>query len=242
MLFVLIGFFATFIGTIVGVGGGFIIRPLLNVVGIAKGLASFTSSLSVFTMSLTNLIILKRQGKEIDFKNIIFVGIGAATGALIGGSLVPKVTTEFINQAYLVAIFIMFASVVVRGKVKIEPVKNPLIKIVLGMMCGTLSSFFGIGGGPFLMSVLLIFFDLNPKDAAIQSVLITMLSTSSSLISYTTSGYLDFSLAIYCVPAAVLGGIVGRKATEKISNKTVRYSFYVVLIAIFAVQCYTVFF
>lgn len=242
MLFVLIGFFATFIGTIVGVGGGFIIRPLLNVVGIAKGLASFTSSLAVFTMSLTNLIILKRQGKEIDFKNIVFVGIGAASGAFIGGSLVPKVTTEFINSAYLVAIFVMFASVVIRGKVKIEPVKNPLIKIILGMMCGTLSSFFGIGGGPFLMSVLLIFFDLDPKEAAIQSVLITMLSTSSSLISYTTSGYLDFSLAIYCVPAAVLGGVVGRKVTEKISNKAVRYSFYFVLIAIFAVQCYTVFF
>lgn len=241
MTYFILSFFATTIGTIVGVGGGLIIRPLLNLLDVSKGLASFTSAITVFAMALTNFIVCKIQGKKIEVKNIVLVGVGATIGGFFGGSLMVYFSERFINITYLGAVLVMLVSVIIREKVEIESVQNPIIKILLGTMCGMLSSFFGIGGGPFLMTVLLVFLNLDPKEAAIQSVLITMLSTTSSMIRYAISGYADFSLAAYCVSAGILGGIIGRKISVRLKDSTVRRLFYLVLAIIIMVQLYTVF-
>ena len=52
MIFFLIGLFSTIIGSIVGIGGGLIIRPALAGMGAAKSLASFTSSIVVLPCHL----------------------------------------------------------------------------------------------------------------------------------------------------------------------------------------------
>lgn len=44
MVYFILALAATVIGTVVGVGGGMILRPLLNLFDVSKGLASFTSS------------------------------------------------------------------------------------------------------------------------------------------------------------------------------------------------------
>lgn len=241
MIYFIIAIFATTIGTLVGVGGGLIIRPLLNLVDVAKGLASFTSAITVLAMAITNFVVAKMQGKKIEIHNIILLGFGGIIGAFVGASLMADASERFINAAYIGVLVIIFVSVVIREKVDMKPVENPFIKIMLGAMCGTLSSFFGIGGGPFLMTVLLVFLGLKPKDAALQSILITMLTTSSSMIQYSINGFADFSLAIYCVPAGILGGIIGRKISTNLKQSTVRYMFYFTLLVITLVQIYTVF-
>lgn len=241
MIYFVLALAATAIGTVVGVGGGLIMRPLLNLLDVSKGLASFTSAITVFAMALTNLITYKKQGNKIPLTNILYMGIGGIAGGLIGGSLMEGISEQIINASYLAAIIVMLISVLIREHVTLPPVRSPLLKIVFGLICGMLSSFFGIGGGPFLMTVLLVFLALEPKDAAIQSVLITMLTTSSSMLRYSISGYADFSLAIYCIPAGVLGGLIGRKVTVTISDKAVRIAFYIVLLIILLTQLYTVF-
>lgn len=241
MIYLLLAIAATTIGTLVGVGGGFIIRPLLNLLDVSKGLASFTSSITVFSMAVTNLILYKKQGNKLQLNNIVYMGIGGIIGGLVGGSLMAYVPEQIINSLYLAAILVMLGSVIAREHMDLKPVTNPAVKVILGACCGMLSSFFGIGGGPFLMTVLLVFLALDPKEAAIQSILITLLTTSSSMVRYTISGYMDFSLAIYCIPGGIMGGFLGRAVTKRVSSKTVRAMFYIVLVAIMAVQIYTVF-
>lgn len=241
MIYLLLAIAATTIGTLVGVGGGFIIRPLLNLLDVSKELASFTSTITVFSMAVTNLILCKKQGKKLQLDSIVFMGIGGIIGGLVGSSLMVYVSEQVINSLYLLAILVMLGSVIARSHVNLRPVTNPLVKVILGACCGMLSSFFGIGGGPFLMTVLLVFLSLEPKEAAIQSILITMLITFSSMARSTIGGYMDFSLALYCVPGGILGGFLGRTVTKRVSSKMVQAMFYLVLVAIMAVQIYTVF-
>lgn len=241
MIYFLLALAATTIGTLVGVGGGLIMRPLFSLLDISKGLASFTSAITVFAMAVTNLITYKKQGNRLQLNNIIYMGIGGIIGGFLGGSLMAYVSEAMINISYLAAILLMLVSIIIREKVQLRPVQNPLLKVFLGMCCGLLSSFFGIGGGPFLMTVLLVFFSLSPKEAAIQSVLITLVTTTSSMARYTMSGFADLSLALYCIPAGVCGGLLGRKITAKISEQTVHRMFTCVLAAILLVQLYTIF-
>ena len=242
MVYFILALAATVIGTVVGVGGGMILRPLLNLFDVSKGLASFTSSFTVLAMAATNLITYKAQGNKVKLNNIVYMGFGGIAGSFVGASMMAYVPADTVNKAYLAAILVMLVSVIVRERVKMKAVENPLLKVLLGMSCGMLSSFFGIGGGPFLMTVLLVFLDLEPKEAAIQSILITLLTTSGSIVRYTMSGYADLSLVLYCVPAGICGGLIGRKVTDMITQKTVRLMFYMVLAVIMLVQIYTVVF
>ena len=107
MIYLLLAIAATTIGTLVGVGGGFIIRPLLNLLDVSKGLASFTSSITVFSMAVTNLILYKKQGNKLQLNNIVYMGIGGIIGGLVGGSLMAYVPEQIINSLYLAAILVM---------------------------------------------------------------------------------------------------------------------------------------
>ena len=75
MIFFLIGLFSTIIGSIVGIGGGLIIRPALAGMGAAKSLASFTSSIVVLSMSSVTLITYIRKKVHIKIKKILMRGL-----------------------------------------------------------------------------------------------------------------------------------------------------------------------
>jgi uncharacterized membrane protein YfcA len=120
-------------------------------------------------------------------------------------------------------------------------VGHPMLAILLGIGTGVLSGFFGIGGGPFQMAILLVFFDLKPKDAVVQSIAITLLTTASSLVRYTLNGSADFSLAIFMIPAAILGGWLGGRIHKKVEHHHVAWLFILIILGAIALQTYTFF-
>ena len=110
----------------------------------------------------------------------------------------------------------------------------------IGIVTGGLSGFFGIGGGPFQISTLIVFFGLDIKEASVDSIFITFLTTISSLTKYTLNGYADFSLAVYMIPAAILGGYIGSRLNRKINEKKIALIFISSVLLILAVQTYIV--
>lgn len=92
------------------------------------------------------------------------------------------------------------------------------------------------------MTALLLLFDLEAKEAAVQSIFITLLTTISSLIQYAVSGYWDFTLAVYMIPMAVIGGFVGGLLNRKFNSKYVSILFNITVIFIIIMQIYSVYF
>ena len=86
MIYFLIGLFSTILGSIVGIGGGLIIRPILSNLGIAKSLASFTSSIVVFSMTITTLITYIRYKVPIKIQKVLPLALGSIIGGFLGGS------------------------------------------------------------------------------------------------------------------------------------------------------------
>ena len=228
MIFFLIGLFSTIIGSIVGIGGGLIIRPALAGMGAAKSLASFTSSIVVLSMSSVTLITYIRKKVHIKIKKILIL----AAGSIISES--------FIDRAYIFMLILVLLSVVYRNKIPKMNIKNPFPQFFIGIITGGLSGFFGIGGGPFQVSTLIIFFGLDIKEASVDSIFITFLTTISSLTKYTLNGYTDFSLAVYMIPAAILGGYIGSHLNRKINEKKIALIFIISVLLILTVQTYIV--
>ncbi|MCC8161191.1 MAG: sulfite exporter TauE/SafE family protein, partial [Oscillospiraceae bacterium] len=225
MKFGIIAFLSTVVGAIVGVGGGLIIRPMLGFFDVTKGLASFSSAACVFCMGIVSLITTVKKGAKIQLRETVVLAAGSICGAFAGGACIRFVSGEFIKIGYIFAMVFVLACMAARSRLPRIKLKNPLLQFLTGTVTGGLSGFFGIGGGPFQMTALLLLFDLPPKEAAVQSIFITLLTTASSLIQYAVSGYWDFSLAVYMIPMAVIGGFIGGLLNRKFNNKYVSILF-----------------
>ena len=81
-------FIATFLGACAGLGGGVIIKPVLDFIG-AHDLAtiSFLSTSAVFTMAVYSTIKQIRNKVKFDFIMIVLVAIGAIVGGNIGSNV-----------------------------------------------------------------------------------------------------------------------------------------------------------
>ena len=86
LIFLIVSFGASIAGAICGIGGGVIIKPALDAVGVLDvATISFLSGCTVLTMSCYSVYKAKRSGESlIDMKIGTPLAIGAAVGGVVG--------------------------------------------------------------------------------------------------------------------------------------------------------------
>lgn len=241
MQYLILSLLSTLIGAVVGIGGGLILRPALGLMGVAKDLASFTSALTVFVMAVANLLSHKGRGTKIELKGTLPLAAGSIAGGYLGGALLPFVSGAAIQAAYVFVLILVLLAILLRPYLKPVKLERRWAQLAVGLLTGSLSGLFGIGGGPFQVAALVMFFNLPAKEAAVQSVLITLLTTMAALLSYAAEGYADFSLALYTAPVAVLGGALGGLLNRRLSDKAVSLIFCAVVGLMLLVQIVSLF-
>lgn len=234
MIYLIIALGATIIGSVSGLGGGVIIKPLLDLVtNNDVGTISILSTFTVFSMSVAALIKHIKYKTKIEYKIGIMLSIGALIGGNIGNSIFdlllenssnPAVVT-LVQNLILIVLLIMVLAYMNFFKERFRyNLKNPIIIIGTGLGLGSISSFIGIGGGPINMAILTLFFSMNTKDAAVNSILLVFFSQLSKLVTIGfTGGFGAYSLAplVYMIPAGIIGGIIGASLSKKLSSKTI---------------------
>lgn len=252
VLIVLISLFASIIGAIAGIGGGVIIKPVLDSLGIMKvATISFLSGCTVLSMSTYNAARSLISGDKRFKKEIaIPLGIGAAVGGVIGNHLFSFVSSLFENTARVGAVqsacltLITLLTFVYTLKPSILPsyhVKNPVVSIFSGLTLGLISAFLGIGGGPINLMALSVLYSMGMKDAAQNSLMVIFLSQLASLIStLVTRSVPEFSILMLILMAAcgILGGAIGRIFNKKLTSQKVRiiYLISIVLIILLSIR------
>lgn len=100
---------------------------------------------------------------------------------------------------------------------------------IVGGVTGIANGLFGSGGG--MLSVpMLESTGLDAKKAHASSIAITLPLSIISTVIYSLKGHINFSLALKFVPLGLLGAIVGSWLLKRISNKTLKKIFGVILI------------
>lgn len=113
--------------------------------------------------------------------------------------------------------------------------------LICGILLGALASFLGIGGGPINVALLMFMFKLPIKRATFYSISIILFSQLAKLITIflSTGFYLyDLKMLLFIVPAAVIGGLLGTKASVIISSKNVTFVFELVILIVLAINFY----
>ena len=142
---------ATFLGAFVGLGGGVVIKPLLDLIGKSPiDVVNFISSCAVFAMSISSTAQHIKAKTKINFKLIITISIGAVTGGIFGTKIFELLLNRFDNerlkgiQGLILGVFLVVSVIYINLKnAKSLNIKNPIAVVAVGFALGSIASFLG---------------------------------------------------------------------------------------------------
>ena len=244
---------ASSVGAVVGAGGGVIIKPVLDMIGLLPvSTVSFCSGCTVLGMSVCSLIRNRNDGVKLQLKMSTALAIGAVGGGLIGKWMFEMVRNGFGNERMLGAIQAVFLTLITIGvfvyicnkdKLPSKHVDNFGVAILIGIFLGIISSFLGIGGGTSNVAVLFFFFSMQAKEAAKNSLYIIIFSQISSIVSAIATGSVpDFTWMnlLFMVLGGISGALIGAAISKRIDNKGVEKLLKGLLLVIIAIDFYNV--
>ncbi|MDO4197951.1 MAG: sulfite exporter TauE/SafE family protein [Erysipelotrichaceae bacterium] len=254
LIFIAVALFASIIGALCGIGGGVLIKPILDMTGLMSASSiSFLSGCTVLSMALYSVIrtfITKEE--NINLKSSVPLGIGAAIGGLFGKSLFRYVETLYGSSSFIyviqstvlaVLVFMTLIYTLNKDKIRSLNIHNSLIIIFIGLILGIISSFLGIGGGPFNLAVLFFFFSMETKEAAINSLMIIVFSQITSLISTIVTGSFPpftYTVLLLMMMSGTGGGIIGRHINKKVDSKIIEKTLVVSMILIIVICIFNI--
>lgn len=253
-LFYLISFIACTVGSICGIGGGVIIKPVLdsfNILSVAT--ISFLSGCTVLAMTCYSVgKAIQKKESNIDLKISTPLAIGGVVGGILGKMLFQKVYEMFSNHntvgavQAIVLFFLTLGTMVYTikmDKIKTHKVSNLIGCMAIGLLLGIVSTFLGIGGGPINLVVLYFFFSMTIKVAAQNSLYVILFSQISSIVQTILSKTIpefDFMLFIGMATCGILGGVIGRIINNKIDEKVVSKLFITLMGIIMLINVYNI--
>ncbi|WP_367568547.1 sulfite exporter TauE/SafE family protein [Lacrimispora sp.] len=255
ILFFTVSFLASIIGTICGIGGGVIIKPTMDMLGLASiSTISFLSGCTVLAMSSYNVIMSFLTGEnQAELKTGTFLAVGAVIGGIVGKQSFTITKGMFLDPDIVGAVQAGFLTVLTlstliytlkKQKIKTLQVKSEGICIIIGLLLGFFSAFIGIGGGPVNLAVLYYFFSMDIKRAAQSSLYIILFSQISSigitLWTNTVPEFTFFQLVIMIV-GGLTGAMSGRFLNKRMKERTVDQLFRGIMAIIILIGLYNVY-
>jgi uncharacterized membrane protein YfcA len=208
---------------LIGGGGSILATPLLlYVVGIRDPhLAIGTSAMAVAANAYANLVPHARAG-HVRWK----VGFTfAATGVI--GALVGSTLGKAVNGQHLLALFavlmLVVAALMLRGRRGGGLNRYPLPQMyprlgAVGFGAGSLSGFFGIGGGFLIVPGLMFASGMEIIYAIGTSLFAVGTFGLTTAANYAISGLVDWPVAAEFIGGGILGGWLGALGAKRLAK------------------------
>ena len=250
LVFFLVSLLASTVGAICGIGGGVIIKPVLDLLHL-EGVAaiSFLSGCTVLSMSCYSVGKAMLAGeRRVSLSTGTPLALGAAVGGLLGSRLFTFVKALFSNPNGVGAVQAVCLALVTAGTLVYTLNKSQIHTITVtskaacaavGLALGCMSSFLGIGGGPINLVVMYYFFSMDTKTAAANSLYVIffgqLVSLVTTLATHSVPPFRPVVLALM-VAGGIGGGVLGRALNKKLSSKLVDQLFFVLMAVIIIIS------
>ncbi len=234
IIFLLLALGASLMGAISGIGGGVIIKPVMDATtSLGASVISFLSGITVLCMTSVSLLrgFLKKNTGIAGMTSTL-LALGSIAGGFLGKacfSLVVKAMGQagaglFQSALLFVIVCGIFVYTFYEDKLHRKNVKNMLATLFAGFSLGAVSAFLGIGGGPMNLALLSYFFGMDTKTSAANSLYIIFFSQVASFVTSAVEGIPAFPVwaLIFMAAGGVLGGLLGTKVRTMASESRVK--------------------
>lgn len=235
-IFLLFGVVVGLIGTLIGVGGGFIMVPVLWAIYPEATPDQITaiSFFTIFANSLSGTISYARM-KRIDYRSGTIFAIATLPGSVLGAWLTKRVPVSLF-EGLLAFMMLLGASLlmVIGGKEGLKkreaklaaeghlatrvPFKGLVIGAAISVLVGLVASMVGIGGGVIHVPALVFILAFAVHRATATSHYILAISSAAVTAEHIAMGSLN-GYWLVAVPLAI-GAIAGAQIGAKLSTKT----------------------
>ena len=220
----LCGAFVSFSLGLVGGGGSILAVPLMiYVIGLTNAHTAIgTAALAVAVSAFLNLIPHARAGHvrwgpafAFAASGVVGAAMGSSIGKLVDG---PKLLNYFAMLMLVVDVLMVRSS-------RRVPAAGMTMATPYGKLCGTavgagsVSGFFGIGGGFLIVPGLMFSAHLAIVEAIGTSLVAVGSFGLTTALNYALSGQVDWMVAFEFVAGGAVGGVAGARLAARLAPK-----------------------
>ena len=210
---------------LVGGGGSILAVPLMvYVVGVPDAhVAIGTSAIAVAANAAVNLSNHARGGTVMWSCALTFAAAG------IAGAFAGSIFGKMLDGERLLALFALLMLVIAvlmlktRSRIGLSDVQiswaNTPAIVGLGLATGTLSGFFGIGGGFLIVPALMLATGMPIMNAVSSSLVAVTAFGLTTAASYAYSGLISWGLAGLFIAGGIAGGLIGTRSARLLSAR-----------------------
>ena len=235
----MLGFFIGTLGTLVGVGGGFILVPIfLLVFHYTPQQAIGTSLAVVFFNALSGTVAYIRQ-KKVYYDAAIRFSLATLPGAVLGSYL----SHYFNNQNFYISFGVLL--IVIAGLLYFRSMSeseqmcdfetfkyNRILGTLMSVLVGFLSSIFGIGGGIIHVPTMICLLGFPTHTATATSHFVLAVSSFFGVISHYFLGNILITPALVIGFGSILGAQLGAYLALKTQAKFITILLCIALLAL----------
>jgi hypothetical protein len=233
----IVTFVFTMVLTIAGVGAAFILIPVFLALGIPL-LTAMSTALLLNSIAMIFASVSYAKEKLIVFKTALPILIVATPLSPLGAR-----TAEHLPRNVLLWLFVGFlvfaGSMMLFYKARERQIETTTKKLVgygigIGSVAGYLGGLLGVGGGNFIVPVL-VWLGFNPKKASATTAFIVIFSSLAGFLGHAALGNIQLSLLVLCAIGSVSGALLGAYLLKKkLSGKQVKIAIGIILYLIAA--------
>lgn len=247
----LLGFSASVLAYLLGIGGGALIVPVMTVFfgyPVHEAIAASLVVVAVSSLSITSVNLIKNM---VNVRYALYMETPAVVGAFAGGLITISISQKTVSLVFA-AIMLLTAYLMLTGKSgdisssikpeRAEPldgsyfdaetgttqyysVHKPGITGIFAGLAGIASGMLGLGGGAFMVPVMNMMAKMPMKAATATSNFMICYTSASAAIPYLLHGYLK----PFAVSSMVLGAVFGSKYSTsrlaKVKSRKIRILF-----------------
>jgi uncharacterized membrane protein YfcA len=230
-------FIFTTVLTIAGVGAAFILIPIFLALHIPL-LTAMSTALLLNSIAMIFASISYARDRLIVWKTALPILIVATALSPLGAR-----TAEHLPRNVLLWLFVgflIFAGSMMlfyEAKAKEEESNNKKLigyGVAVGGVAGYLGGLLGVGGGNFIVPVL-VWLGFDPKKASATTAFVVIFSSFSGFLGHATTGHMNIWLLLLCAVGSISGALLGAYLMrKKMSRKQVKLAIGLILYIIAA--------
>jgi len=218
----LAGFVASVFGSMVGLGGGFIIVPVLRIFfGLSPPVAAGTSLALVIANGASSSVSYLLQ-RRVDLRTGWLVAAGGIPGGVFGALAVKNATPRLFDWLFATFLILVAADIIANRRKRSQAAaaeKTPAI-LAMGFVVGFVSSLFGVGGGVILIPSLLYFTALPVHIISATSQFAILLTSPVGFITHALQRDVEWAYAVPLTLGGLLGGPVGARFSATMKSRS----------------------
>ncbi len=224
--FIALGIAAGTYGTLIGVGGGLLVVPVLLLLHVAPKEAAGTSMAVVLANAASGSLSFLKQ-RRIDVRSGLIFALAGVPGAVLGGmadQIVPPRIFSLLFGLFLgiVGVRLLLHPGQEAGQAPAVADERttagfrPLVAVVIGLATGFVASLFGVGGGIIFVPTLAYLFGFPAHVATATSTFIIALTAVLATASHAHYHDVLWDVALWIAIGAVIGAQLGARIAPRV--------------------------